>query len=426
VTIAMALLFSPISLRGLTAKNRIVVSPMCQYRSVDGGPVDWHLVHLGRFAIGGAGIVFAEETAIEPRGRKTYDCAGIYSDRHVTQYRRITDFLKGLGTLPAIQLGHAGAKGSCHGALRGWEPLTAANSTPDRPPWPCIAPSPIAAEPPTLTVTGIADRPRYPVPEALTSSGIAGVLAQWREAAQRSLDAGFEICEIHGAHGFLIHQFLSPITNRRTDAYGGDLAGRMRFALEVVETVRAVWPSDKPLFFRASSIDGPGGEWSMESTIELAKAVKSRGVDVFDCSSGGITGASALAPIPRVPGYHISYCARVRAEAGIMTMGHGMIARAEHAEDILRADEADLIGIAREALVDPNWPARAGQELGVPEYFDVLTADQAHRLRGRERERAAFPAGSRVAIPHSATEVAEYDWEARRASASLMPAGERR
>ena len=237
------LLFTPLAIRSVTARNRIVVSPMCQYRSVDGGPVDWHLVYWGRFAIGGAGIVFSEETAVEPRGRKTHDCAGLYDDAHTVGYRRINDFITSMGAVPAIQLGHAGRRGSTHGALHGWKPLTASDGAAGLPPWPVIAPS------------AVAETPASPLPVAMDRDDIRAQVELWRVAALRAAEAGFKICEIHGAHGYLIHQFLSPLSNARTDAYGGTLEARMRFALEVTEAVRAAWPQDLPLFFRVSAIE---------------------------------------------------------------------------------------------------------------------------------------------------------------------------
>ena len=224
------LLFTPITLRGITARNRIVVSPMCQYVSVDGAPTDWQFVHFGRYAMGGAGIVFGEETAVEARGRKTYHCAGIWNDHQVKAYRRTTDFIKEMGALPAIQIGHCGRNAGSHGAMEDWRALDERDARAGMPPWRGLAPSPLPA------------RRGFPVPIEMDHDDIRTVLAAWREAAKRATDAGYDVCEIHGAHGYLIHQFLSPISNRRTDTYGGSRENRMRFALEVAETVRAAWP----------------------------------------------------------------------------------------------------------------------------------------------------------------------------------------
>ncbi len=264
------LLFRPITMRGVTARNRIMLGPMSQYLAIDGNLTDWHLVHLGQFAIGGAGIVCSEETAVEARGRRTHHCAGIYTDEHVRGYRRITDFLKDLGAVPAIQLGHAGRRGSSRSPWEGREPLNERDAAMGLGPWQLVSSSPIP------------HGPGRPAPIALERDEIKAEIAAWRDAAARSAEAGFEIVEIHGAHGYLINQFLSPVANRRDDGYGGDLAGRMRFALELVEAVRSAWPADKPLFFRCSVVDGKGGHWDIDDTVVFAKELKARGVDVLD------------------------------------------------------------------------------------------------------------------------------------------------
>jgi 2,4-dienoyl-CoA reductase-like NADH-dependent reductase (Old Yellow Enzyme family) len=377
------LLFQPIAIRGLTARNRIVVSPMCQYSSEDGGPTDWHLVHLGKFAMGGAGIVFGDETTVEARGRKTYRCAGIYSDEHVRRYQRITDFLKSQNAVPAIQLGHSGRKASCRPPWEGYAPLSEADAEAGCPPWQGVSSSPVAVSEAAT------------VPHAMDRDDIRRLLAAWREAAQRSVDAGFDICEVHGAHGYLIHQFLSPIVNRRDDAYGGDRDGRMRLALEIVEAVRRVWPEDRPLFFRVSAVDGKGGHWDLKDTVALAAALKLRGVDVVDCSSGGISGPLTTTIVPRVPGYQVPFAERVRREAGIRTMAVGLITEPTQAEDILRQGKADLVALARELMLDPNWPVRAAAALGVENHLDLLPPGYAWWLRRRE----AILAVSREAAP---------------------------
>lgn len=367
-----SLLFMPIHLRGVRAKNRIVVSPMCQYSSIDGGPTDWHLVHLGRFALGGAGVVFTEETAIEARGRKTYQCAGIWDDKHIPQYRRIADFIRAQGAVPAFQLGHSGRKASCHGATKDWAPLTEADAADGIAPWIGVAPSPIPAG------------PHNHIPKEMGVDDIRVVLQAWREATRRVLEAGFEFIEIHGAHGYLIHQFLSPITNHRTDGYGGDRVGRMRFALEVAESVRSAWPEDKPLSFRVSAVDGPGGIWNIEDTVALSKELKSRGIDLIDCSSGGIPGASSMPVVRRVPGYHVEFAERVRREVGIKTIAVGLITEAKQAEEILTSGKADLIAMARELIWNPNWPVHAAKELDIDRPYDMMPDEYAHRLRRRD------------------------------------------
>lgn len=396
-----SLLFEPLTIRSVTTRNRIVVSPMCQYVSKDGGPTDWHLVHLGKFAIGGAGIVFGDETAVEPCGRKTYECAGIYDPRHVAQYRRITEFLRAHGAVPAIQLGHSGRKGSSHGAMHDWKPLTEADAAEGRAPWRPIAPSPLPAT------------PHSPVPRQMTVADIKETIEAYRVATQRSVDAGFEVCEVHGAHGYLIHQFLSPVSNIRTDGYGGSLEGRMRFALEVAEAVRDVWPGEYPLFFRVSAVDGRGGQWSLDDTIALARALKERGVDVIDCSSGGIQGDGPMPPVPRVPGYHAGYARAVRAATGLPCMAAGMIAEPRHAEALLRDGSVDLIGMARHLMWQCDWPVHAAKELGVDGYLDLFPPAYAHRLEQLENHRRAYPPGCQVALPESPGRSLAYVWPAK-------------
>lgn len=378
MTDTLPLLFQPYSLRGITAKNRIVVAPMCQYASVDGAPTDWHMVHMGRLAMGGAGISFVEETAVEARGRKTYQCAGLWSSNQIPAYRRVTDMIRSFGSVPAIQSGHSGRKGSCHGAMQGWKPLGEGNTTPDQPPWIALAPSPLP------------DTPAHPLPHAMDRDDIATVLAAFAENARLSLDAGFELLEIHGAHGYLIHQFLSPLSNHRADGYGGDLNGRMRFALEVAETVRKAWPADRALWWRASCVDGKGGVWDLDDTVVLARELKARGVDLIDCSSGGISGNTDMPIVPRTPGYQAGFAETVRREAGIATAAVGEIIEPRQAEAILTEGKADLVAIARELMLDANWPARAARELGIEAWWDVLPPAYAHRLEQRERVRAIY------------------------------------
>jgi 2,4-dienoyl-CoA reductase-like NADH-dependent reductase (Old Yellow Enzyme family) len=396
-------LFTPIRLRSVVARNRIVCSPMCQYVSEDGGPAEWQLVNFGRFAMSGTGIVFGEETAVEPRGRKTHHCAGIYHDGHVPAYRRITDFIKSLGSVPAIQLGHCGRRASAHGPLKDRAALTEADALEGLRPWQGLAPSALPAS------------PGGALPRAMDLDDIRENIAAWREAARRAVDAGYDICEIHGAHGYLIHQFLSPISNRRTDAYGGSLAGRMRFALEVVDAVRAVWPGDRPLFFRASAVEGAGGEWGIEDTLVLARELKAHGVDVIDCSSGGILGDGAMPAVPRVPGYQVGYAREIRREIGIPTMAVGMITEPDHAEAILREGHADLIALARELMDDPNWPLHAARALGHADPLDLVHAREAQRLRLREQHRTEYAPGTDVEIPFGPGERVPYSWVARSA-----------
>lgn len=370
------LLFTPYTLRRLTLRNRVVVSPMCQYKSDGGAATDWHLVHLGKFAMGGAGLVFCEETAVEARGRKTYGCAGMYEDRHVAASRRVTDFIHEAGAAAGIQLGHAGRKASCGPPWTGFRPLTEEDAARGMPPWRGVSASPLPAKPGAL------------VPAQMNEDDIRLMIQAWRIAARRSIDAGFDVCEVHGAHGYLIHQFLSPLANRRTDAWGGDLEGRMRLALEISEAVRQEWPADKPVFFRVSAVDGEGGAWDMDDTVALSRALRERGIDVVTCSSGGIDGPLNMAVVPRTPGYQVPYAARVRREAGMPTCAVGLITEPAHAEDILREGSADLIALARELMANPNWPVQAARALGVTEPLDLLPTDYAWWLKRREEIRA--------------------------------------
>jgi 2,4-dienoyl-CoA reductase-like NADH-dependent reductase (Old Yellow Enzyme family) len=401
------LLFTPIQLRSVVARNRIVCSPMCQYVSDDGAPGEWQLVNFGRFAMSGTGIVFGEETAVERHGRKTHHCAGLYKDSHVAAYRRINDFIKSLGSVPAIQLGHCGRRASAHGPLKDRAALTDEDAKEGLKPWQGLAPSAI---PPS---------PGASVPRAMDRDDIRHNLEAWREATQRSIDAGYDIVEIHGAHGYLIHQFLSPVSNKRTDGYGGSLEGRMRFALEVVDAVRSVWPQDKPLFFRTSAVEGPGGEWGMEDTLTLARELKAHGVDVVDCSSGGINGDGPMSSIPRVPGYQVGYAREIKREVRIPTMAVGLITEPSHAESILREGQADLIALARELMDHPNWPLHAARVLGYEDPFDLIHAREAQRLRLREQHRREYVPGTELKIPFGPREEIPYSW------ATLSPAARR-
>ncbi len=379
------LLFTPMTIRGLTLRNRVVVSPMSQYSAVDGAPTDWHLVHLGKFAMGGAGIVFCEETSVSERSRKTYDCPGIYTDAQAKAWRRVTDFIRGQGAAAAIQLGHAGRKVATRAPWDGFAPLGAEDAAKGRAPWAGIAPSPIPFKDGAM------------VPKEMDRDDIKYVIDLHVEATKRSLDAGFDIVEIHGAHGYIIQQFLSPITNKRTDAYGGDIQGRMRFGLELTEAVRAAWPADKPLFFRASCVDGRGGIWSMDDTVVLAGELKQRGVDMLDCSSGGIEGPLTLHIVPRVPGYHVPFAERIKRETGIPTMAVGLITEGNQAEGYLQAGQCDLVALAREMMWDPNWAVHAAAALGVPAPHTLLPRPYAWWLERREEVRRAYPAGTETA-----------------------------
>jgi 2,4-dienoyl-CoA reductase-like NADH-dependent reductase (Old Yellow Enzyme family) len=355
-----AMLFEKIRLRDVESRNRIVISPMCQYSAVDGHVTDWHLVHLGKFAQGGAGIVFMEATAVEKRGRITHGDTGIWDDAHIPGLKRIAEFVKSQGAVPAIQLGHAGRKASMARPWYGNGPLTQADLDRGDHAWTTVAPT----EAP-IDATWTASR-------AFKKGDFDVVLNAYRQAARRAHAAGFDIAELHAAHGYLLHTFLSPISNTRTDEYGGSLENRMRFPLEAAKAVREAWPAGKPLFLRCSSIDDVEGGWSLDDTVAFAKKLREAGVDVVDCSSGGILGsatAAAKTTIKRVPGFQLPFAEKVRKESGLMTMAVGLILDGKQADAALTAGSADLIAVGRDALYDPNWPLHAARQLGVdPEY----------------------------------------------------------
>ena len=356
------LLFTPIELRGARPRNRVVISPMCTYSAHDGVPDDWHLTHVAKFATGGAGTIFIEASAVEERGRITHGDVGIYDDAQIAGHKRIVDFLKAHGAAAAIQLAHGGRKASMQRPWFGNGPMGAEDIARGDTPWQPVGASPLPVG------------EGWQVPRELSAGEIQDVVAAWAAAARRAVQAGYDILEIHGAHGYLIQSFLSPIANRRTDTYGGDLKGRMRLALEVTEAVRPEWPDDRPLFFRVSSVDGIDGGWTLDETVTLAKALKERGVDVIDCSSGGIAGSATAARVKRQPGFQVPFAGRVRRDAGLMTQAVGLITHPRQAEEILQAGQADLIAIGREALYNPNWPHHAAAALGAdPEFADWPT-----------------------------------------------------
>jgi len=348
------MLLEPITLGTLKLRNRIVVSPMCQYSSPGGVPTDWHLVHLGSRAVGGAGLVFTEATAVSPEGRISPEDTGIWNERQVEAWPRIVGFIRGQGAAAGIQLAHAGRKASTDAPWRGGKPLDAEHGG-----WTPVAPSAIPFD------------EGYPTPVALDANGIAQVIEDFRAAAQRARDARFEVIEIHGAHGYLIHQFLSPLSNTRTDQYGGSLENRARLLREVIAAVRESWPVPMPLWVRLSATDWAEGGWDIGECVQLARMLRADGVDVIDCSSGGTV------PHPQVPvgpGYQVPFAARIRREAGIATSTVGLITEPRQAEEILQRGDADVIEMAREFLRDPYFPRRAAKELGqsvrVPEQYE--------------------------------------------------------
>lgn len=343
-TAAPSNLLTPLAIRGVTLRNRIVVSPMCQYSAEDGFANDWHLVHLGSRAVGGASLVMMEATAVEARGRISPQDTGIWKDEHTAFLSRIANFVALQGALPGIQLAHAGRKASVR---RPWEGGTAIPA--DAGGWPTCAPS------------AIPFRPDDPVPSELSKAEIRSLVNAFHSAAIRARSAGFQVLEIHAAHGYLIHQFLSPLSNRRSDEYGGAFDNRVRFALEVVEAVRDAWPQQLPLFLRISSTDWMEGGWTIDDSVELARRVKALGVDLIDCSSGG---SSLQAKIPLAPGYQVPFAERIRRESGILTGAVGLITTPAQAEDIVHTGKADLVLLAREFLRDPYFALRAARALG--------------------------------------------------------------
>ncbi|MDB5629286.1 MAG: NADH:flavin oxidoreductase/NADH oxidase [Tardiphaga sp.] len=340
-------LFSPFTLRGVTAKNRIVVSPMCQYSAIDGVANDWHLVHLGKFAQGGAGIVMVEATAVAENGRITHGDVGLWQDGQTAPLKRIADFIRDQGSVPAIQLAHAGRKASMQRPWYGNAALTDADKARGDMPWQVVAPSPIPMDDGWLT------------PQEMTDTDMATLRDQWRLATLRAAEAGYEMLEVHCAHGYLLHEFLSPLSNKRTDSYGGDRAGRMRYPLDIIETVRAVWPDNLPLSVRISSVDGVAGGIEIEDSLAFVREAKARGADVIDCSSGGLMGSATAARIPRGYSFQVPYAEAIRTQAEIPTMAVGLILHPQQAEEVIVKGQADLVAIGREVLFDPNWPLHA-------------------------------------------------------------------
>ena len=338
-------LFSPLRIREIELRNRIVVSPMCEYSARDGHPQTWHLVHLGSRAIGGAGLVFTEASAVEERGRISSADAGIYEDGHIDSWRSITEFIRSHGAVPGMQLAHAGRKASTAPPWTGGKPVAIQDGG-----WEPVGPSALAFD------------AGYTVPRELSVAEIEEIVAAFRRSAERALAAGFEVVEIHAAHGYLLHQFLSPLTNTRTDEFGGSFENRIRATLKVVRAVREVWPQRLPLFVRVSATDWKEGGWDLAQTIELARQLKPLGVDLVDASSGGLVPG---VKIPLGPGYQTTFAEAIRKEAGIATGAVGMISEPTQAETILATEQADLVFLARELLRDPYWPRRAAKALDV-------------------------------------------------------------
>jgi 2,4-dienoyl-CoA reductase-like NADH-dependent reductase (Old Yellow Enzyme family) len=338
-------LFDPLILGDVILRNRIAVSPMCEYSAVDGVPDDWHLVHLGSRAVGGAGLVFTEATAVSADGRISPGDTGIWNAAQAAAWARIATFIAAQGAVPGIQLAHAGRKASTDVPWRGGKPLTTEQGA-----WTPCAPSALAFD------------AGYATPVALDAAGIARVIADFAAAAARARAAGFRVIELHAAHGYLLHSFLSPLSNRRDDRYGGSLANRARLLREIVAAVRTQWPAPAPLCVRVSATDWTDGGWDIDECVELARWLRQDGVDLIDCSSGGNV---PHAKIPVAPGYQVPFAARIRREAGIATGAVGLITDPQQADAILERGDADLILMARESLRDPYFPRRAAAQLGV-------------------------------------------------------------
>jgi 2,4-dienoyl-CoA reductase-like NADH-dependent reductase (Old Yellow Enzyme family) len=346
----MSSLFSVLRIRDVEFRNRVFVSPMCQYSSRGGMPNDWHMVHLGSRAVGGAALVAVEATAVSPEGRISPGDSGIWSDAHARAFQPVASFIKSQGAVPGIQLAHAGRKASTDVPWRGGKPLGKAEGA-----WETIAPSPVPFG-------------YYPAPREMTARDIETVVAQFADAARRSLKAGFEVVEIHMAHGYLLHEFLSPLSNLRADEYGGDFDGRTRFPLQVVEAVRRVWREHLPVFVRISATDWAEGGWDLAQSVEFSKRLREMGVDLVDCSSGGLVPG---VKIPVAPGYQTPFAAAIRKEAGVATGAVGLITEATQAEQIIADGEADAVFLARAFLRDPYWALHAAKALGVDAAWPV-------------------------------------------------------
>lgn len=339
----MSILFSPLQIKDITLKNRIVISPMCQYSSVDGFANDWHLVHLGSRAVGGAALIIQEATAVSPEGRISPDDMGIWKDEHIEKLAQITSFIHEQDSVAGIQLAHAGRKASFPAPWKGKHQIKLADGG-----WQGVAPSPV---------------PYYEndePPLELTAEGIENVIADFQKAAERALKAGFKVIEIHAAHGYLIHEFMSPMSNFRTDQYGGSFENRIRLLLEIVESVQQVWPENLPLFVRISATDWVENGWNENDSAQLGKVLLEKGVDLVDASSGANV---AAVKIPLKPGYQVPFAEKIKKESGIATGAVGLITSAQQAEEILAEGKADLIFIARASLRDPYFPQNAAQDL---------------------------------------------------------------
>ncbi|NVO30597.1 NADH:flavin oxidoreductase/NADH oxidase [Hymenobacter lapidiphilus] len=353
----MVHLFQPFIQRGVTLRNRLVISPMCQYSSENGFSTDWHLVHLGSRAVGGAGLVLLEAAAVTPAGRITPDDLGIWQDEHVAGLRRITDFIRTQGGASGIQLAHAGRKASHNSPWKGGKALSPAEGG-----WLPLGPSALAFS------------PEYPTPQALDKAGITQIVEDFRQGARRAMEAGFEVIELHAAHGYLLHEFMSPLSNERTDEYGGSFENRVRLLLEVVAATRAEMPADRPLWVRISATDWTEGGWTADDSVRLARLLQDAGVDLLDCSTAANV---PKADIPVGPGYQVRFAEQVRRETGLATGAVGLITDAQQAEEIVASGKADVVLLGRESLRDAYFPLHAAHELGA----DVKWPEQYERAK---------------------------------------------
>lgn len=376
-----SLLFSPLKIRDVRLPNRIVVSPMCLYSAIEGFVNDWHFVHYGKLATGGAGLVIVEATAVEPAGRITHGCTGLWCDEQIEPLRRIASFIRSEGAIPGIQLAHAGRKGSSQRPWQGGEALSDAEAARGEAPWRMVAPSAIAAN------------PKRAVPDALEEDEMGRILDAWGAATRRARACGFDVVEIHGAHGYLVHSFLSGVSNQRTDAYGGSLENRMRYPLQIAKAVRREWPDDKAAFFRVSAIDGLPDGWSMADTLVFARELREVGYDVIDCSSGGIDAErsrSVATSLTRRPGFQVPFAEEIRRQLDMATAAVGLIVNPKHAESILQEKRADLVCLGRELLFNPQWPLHAALELEGESAYDIWSPQYEWGLRKRAQWAAAY------------------------------------
>ena len=375
---ARPLLFQPMTIRGVTFKNRICLAPMVHYRAREGMCGPFHTVHLGKFALGGFGIVMTEAAAVEPRGMITDMDLAIFNEAQAQAFKPLIELIKEEGATPAIQLAHGGRKAGMQSAMEGNGPLSETDARRGRKRWQPVGPTttPINSE--------------WPTPHQLATSEIGDIVGAFAGAAKRAIRVGFEVIKIHGAHGYLLASFLSPVSNTRNDGYGGDNKGRMRFALEVAEAVRAAIPDKTPLFFRVSSVDGTAEGWNMDDTVVLARELKARGVDVLDCSSGGLMASATAAPVTRTPGFQVPFAAKAKAESDILTMAVGLILEAAQAEAILEAGQADLIAVGRQAQFNPNIAHHWAHDLGLNRHFEEWGQEYGWWLDKRTRSMQGF------------------------------------